>query len=363
MKKIYNIISVISIIYFFIMIGLDVHFIINNEENIASGVPVFGENVIYILSMAIPLFFLFVVRSLMKFVCKRKGINLSFGLKKINFKMLKGAKLLYLIVILSVIFALIVLVLVIQNKLLYYPSYDSLAYMNLTMGEYSALEEITISTDTESYHGWGYKKSSDCPTVIYFGGNAQSSENFFWGMEEKSGWESFANCNVIMIDYPGYGLSEGKPGYQDILQMADTTYQYVKESDFYGNNEVIVIGFSLGTGVATYVASSYDVDGLILVAPYNNANELYNNVCNIFHGPLKVFIRNPFPSDQFAENITTQVLIIASEDDEVIPYELSCELKDAFTYNEFFGVKGLYHNDLLDDASVLNKIKQYLSNF
>ena len=49
MKKIYNIISVISIMYFFAMIGLDIHFVINNEENIVSGVPAFGENVIYMM--------------------------------------------------------------------------------------------------------------------------------------------------------------------------------------------------------------------------------------------------------------------------------------------------------------------------
>ena len=364
MKKLYNIISIISIIYFIVMLGLDVHFVINNEENVVSGVPTFGENVIYILLLTMPFVFLLSVRLMIKIMCKKRGITLSFGLRILdNVKRIKGTKMVCLTVIVGIFLLLISFILILQNKFLYYPSYDNMAYLNLTASENGMLEEIYISIDAETYHGWGYKKSSDCPTVIYFGGNAQSSENFFFNMEEKNGWESFGNCNVIMIDYPGYGLSEGKTEYKSILRMADATYRYVSESDFYGNKEIIVMGFSLGTGVATYVASSYDVEGLILVAPYNNAKELYNNVCNIFHGPLKFLIRNPFPSDLFAQSVTAPVLIVASEDDEVIPYELSCQLKDSFTDSEFVNMKGLYHNELLGDESVLSKIKQYLNNY
>lgn len=364
MKKIYNIITIISIIYFFLMLGLDLHFVINNKNSVASSVPTFGVNIIYILLMALPFIFLISVRLIIKCICKRRGIILPFELHiRDKMKKIKNTKIFYFIVAMGIILLITVLILILQNKIIYYPSYDNLAYINLTSNEDDNLEEINISTDTAIYHGWGYKKSSDCPTVLYFGGNAQSSENFFITLNDKNGWDNFADCNVIMIDYPGYGLSEGKPEYKTILKMADATYQYVKENDFYGNKEIIVMGFSLGTGVATYVASSYDVNGLILVAPYNNAKGLYNNVCNIFHGPLEILIRNPFPSDQFAKKIIIPVLIIASEDDEVVPYRLSYQLKDSFSDNEFITTEGLNHNELLDDKNVLNKIKQYLNNY
>lgn len=345
------------------MIGLDLHFVINNEENFISGIPTFEENVIYISLMVLPFIFLLSLCFVIKFMGKKRGILLLNNFKITNnIKKIKGINIL-LFIIIGVIFIAVLFIFIIQNKLLYYPSYDSLAYINLTSKKSDMLEEISISTDKELYHGWGYKNSPDYPTVIYFGGNAQSSENFFFNMEEKNGWDNFKKCNVIMIDYPGYGLSEGKTEYKNILHMADATYQYVKESEFYGNKEIIVMGFSLGTGVATYIAASYDTDGLILVAPYNNAKELYNNVCNIFHGPLEMLIRNPFPSDEFAHDVTTSVLIIASEDDEVIPFKLSKSLKDTFKNNEFVKMNGLYHNELLDDERVLNKIKQYLSNY
>ncbi|MEE0831125.1 MAG: hypothetical protein UIM26_06630, partial [Longicatena sp.] len=296
------------------------------------------------------------------FLCKKRGIMLPSTLKICwRFKM-KGFKAIYFVIFIGIILLFISFVWIFQNKFLYYPSYDDLAYINLTITNNDKLEEIYISADAEKYHGWGYKKSPDCPTIIYFGGNAQSSENFFFNMEKNDGWKSFGNCNVVMIDYPGYGLSTGKTEYKSILRMAEATYKYVNESDFYGKNEIIVMGFSLGTGVASYVTSSFDTDGLILVAPYNNARELYNNMCNIFHGPLNFLIRNPFPSDQFAKNVSVPTLIIASEDDEVVPYELSYRLKDYFVNYEFINVEGLYHNELLSDENVLNEIKLYVNN-
>lgn len=364
MKKIYNIITVINIIYFLIMLGLDIRFVINNKNSVAGSVPTFEENVIYVLLMAIPFIILISTRFLIKCICKKRGIVLPFQLHiKDDMKKVKNTKAFYFLAALVIILLIVSFVFILQNKMLFYPSYDNLAYINLTSNKNSMLEEINISTDTFTCHGWGYKRSSDCPTVIYFGGNAQSSENFFTVLNDKNGWDNFENCNVIMIDYPGYGLSQGKPSYKNILRMADATYQYVEGNDFYGNKEIIVMGFSLGTGVATYVASSYEVNGLILVAPYNNAKGLYNNVCNIFHGPLEILIRNPFPSDEFAQNITIPVLIIASENDEVIPYRMSCQLKRSFVNNEFITVEGLNHNELLDDESVLSKVKQYLSNY
>ena len=123
------------------------------------------------------------------------------------------------------------------------------------------------------------------------------------------------------------------------------------------------MGFSLGTGVATYVASSHDIDGLILIAPYNNGQALYNSVCNIFYGPLKLLVRNPFPSDQFAKKVETNVLIIASEDDEVIPFRLSQKLSNSFNHANFITMAKLHHNDLIYNTDVEDEIKQFLNSY
>ena len=78
--------------------------------------------------------------------------------------------------------------------------------------------------------------------------------------------------------------------------------------------------------MATYVASQRNVNGLILVAPYDEALSLYNDTVNIFHGPLKLLARYKFNSIYYAQNVTVSPLIITSYDDEVISYKFHFHL-------------------------------------
>lgn len=173
-------------------------------------------------------------------------------------------------------------------------------------------------------------------------------------------WDSFLDYNFLMIDYPGYGESEGKPSEKTIFSMMEQVYEYVKGNDAL-NEQIIIMGFSIGTGPAVYTSSNYSVDGLILVAPYDEAKSLYNGYLNIFHGPLSSFIRNPFKSKEHAKQVEIMPLIIASKDDEVIPYELSVNLSESFKQTPtFITMEGLQHNDILSDSEVIKEIKQYL---
>ena len=84
---------------------------------------------------------------------------------------------------------------------------------------------------------------------------------------------------------------------------------------------------------------------------------------NIFYGPLKLLVRNPFPSDQFAKKVETNVLIIASEDDEVIPFRLSQKLSNSFNHANFITMAKLHHNDLIYNTDVEDEIKQFLNSY
>ncbi len=359
MKKTYKILTTLCILYFFIMMLLDIRFILQNEENVLSGMPASVENAIYVFIMFIPFLLLIILRFIVKLICKKKNILLVSPKKKAR----KKVKISPLIIVICFIILTITVLLFLQNKLLYHPTYDEFSYTRLSNTDNSSIEEIEFTDNGITYHGWGYKNSSTQPTIIYFGGNAQSSEAFFLNAEQNDVWNNYAECNIVMVDYPGYGLSEGKTSYDSILQMAEATYQYVANNSFYGNGEIIIMGFSLGTGVATYVASLHDVSGLILAAPYTNGKALYNNVCNIFHGPLELLIRNPYPSDDFAQDVNAPVLIIASKSDEVIPYELSLQLSNYFDDIEFIETNHLYHNEILDDENVQYNINRFLSNY
>lgn len=265
------------------------------------------------------------------------------------------------LILLAPIFLMAVFVFFAQNRFLYMPVFQESAYLELRRDGDDRLEELVLDDGDRSYHGWGRRVAFDAPTVLYFGGNFEHSEQFFTGMSHSGRWQYFDSCNVVMIDYPGYGLSEGKTTYGNLLRMADVTYRFVSESDFYGSGKTIVMGLSLGTGIAVYVAANYDVDGLILMAPYNNGTALYNSRLNIFHGPVRLLIRNPLPSDELVRQVTAPALLFASEDDEVIPFAMSRQLYEACGDAEFVPLQGLGHTEIFRDRGVLEQIADFIA--
>jgi len=92
-------------------------------------------------------------------------------------------------------------------------------------------------------------------------------------------------------------------------------------------SRIIAGGFSIGTGPAAYLAANRNVAGLFLLAPFANSYDVYNKVLPIFHGPLRLLVKHKFSSDMRAPSITAPVLIVASENDEIVPFSSSEKLK------------------------------------
>ena len=62
-----------------------------------------------------------------------------------------------------------------------------------------------------------------------------------------------------------------------ILNMGKIVYEYLSNEAYVDENQIYIYGYSIGTGVSTYIASKYDVKGLILIAPYSSITDLFNS--------------------------------------------------------------------------------------
>lgn len=250
---------------------------------------------------------------------------------------------------------------ILQDKLIFYPrhNYNAESYL---LNE-DTFNKININENDKKYSGWGLIDEDNIkPTILYFGGNAQNSSTFFMDLSLNKGFELYKNYNFIMIDYPGYGLSSGKPSEVDLYIMADVVFKFVSSLDAVDETNITIMGFSLGTGVASYVASKYDVKSLILLSPYSSLLDVANKKINIFIGPLKKIIKNQFDNSVIASEITCDVLIIYSKDDEVIPFNISEKYINFLSDNIKISVNkvvNLSHNDLLTNSLV----SSYISNF
>jgi len=251
----------------------------------------------------------------------------------------------------------------IQDITLFRPnsSPDSYEYI-LSRSEFI---EVTVENGGKNYYGIMKKNNEDepSPLIILFAGNGQNAAQAMFEINYMGLWTYFLDYNLLIMDYPGYGINGGMPSADNICNEALLIYDYVFDLPYVDENNIIVGGYSIGTGPATYLAAHRDVSGLFLLAPYASGYDLYNSILPIFHGPLRFLVKHKFPSYEYAASITASVLIVASTSDKVVPYASSERLKTCFpgepTFVTLFGVT---HNEILYNNITLNSIKDFLES-
>lgn len=158
-----------------------------------------------------------------------------------------------------------------------------------------------------------------------------------------------AGADVFFLEYPGYGGRAGEPGEQSFCAAAEEAYALLAEE-----GSVHLIGESLGTGVAAYLASKHPdrIAGLLLVAPYHNFSDLAQRHMPLF--PVRWMLRDRFPSDEYLRQYRGPVGVLLAGRDEVVPNEFGRRL-----YEEYAGPKRLW----VDDQASHNSVCEQSSKF
>jgi len=155
--------------------------------------------------------------------------------------------------------------------------------------------------------------------LIYFGGNA---ENVAYNIDDFE--KLFADRTVYLVNYRGYGGSSGSPNEEGFYSDALLIYDHFREQ----HAALSAMGRSVGTAVATYLASKRDVDKLILVTPFDSAVNVGQKLYWFF--PMDLILKERLDSAGRANKITTDTLIIVAANDRIIPYENTDNLVQAF---------------------------------
>ncbi len=146
-------------------------------------------------------------------------------------------------------------------------------------------------------------KKSDT-TIFYFGGNANNALEVL---------HIFAHLpfNVVTFNYPGYANSKGSPSQEAIFAAAKKVYEHFHTS------HNVVVGRSLGTGVAAYIAANYPVDGIVLITPYHSITHLAKLRYPIY--PANLLVRHPFPTYRYIQRTSAPVIVFLAEHDDTTP--------------------------------------------
>jgi pimeloyl-ACP methyl ester carboxylesterase len=173
--------------------------------------------------------------------------------------------------------------------------------------------------------------------LIYFGGNA---EDVSLNMPALAA--GFPDSAIFLLHYRGYGGSSGKPSQDALFADAMSLFDQVHTS----HPDVDVVGRSLGSGIAVYVASCRPVARLVLVTPYDSLKELAAR--QFPYLPVSWLLLDTFESWRFAPRVTAPTLIIAADHDEVVPRASTELLRSRFKSGvaSFVTLPGTGHNTI-----------------
>lgn len=216
-------------------------------------------------------------------------------------------------------------------------------------------EEITVKAkDGVALNSLLFKADSSNGVVFYLHGNAGALDT--WG--EIADVYTSLNKDLFILDYRGYGKSEGEINSQEqFYSDVQAAYDLIKKR--YSEDRITVIGYSIGTGPAAMIAASNNPARLILQAPYYNLSDLMKKRFPF----VPVFLLNyKFPVNEYVACAKMPVTVFHGTNDGVIYFGSSLKLKEHFKSSDTLIVlQGATHSNLNRNEVYLSELKKILN--
>jgi len=218
----------------------------------------------------------------------------------------------------------------------------------------SNFEELFLKPEENAtINALHFKVENPKGVILYFHGNAGDLSR--WG--KLTGYFVERQYDVLIMDYRTYGKSIGKLSEQAFYTDAQFCYDYLLKQ--YSEKEITVYGRSLGTGIASYLASENQPKQLILETPYHSILDVAKSRFPMF--PIKVLLRYHFPTFKVLPKTTCPITIIHGTDDNLVPYASGKKLSELGLDNlDFITVEGAGHNNLIEFEDYHKVIKSKL---
>lgn len=176
--------------------------------------------------------------------------------------------------------------------------------------------------------------------ILYFHGNAGNLAG--WGQLGKE--FNDLGYDLLMPDYRGYGKSTGKLSQSALFSDALLCYNYLKQH--YATKDIIIYGRSLGTGIATYLASQVQAKLLILETPFYSLDHIARSYFPFL--PIHLLNRYPLPSHKHLQQVACPIYIFHGLQDEIVSYASAKKLYESLEGKkvEMISIPHGNHNNL-----------------
>ncbi len=227
--------------------------------------------------------------------------------------------LLYLMVLIFIFFY--------QRNLLYHPFENNYSSDEINF----SYEEVFIpASNGNNLKGWFHKKNlNNKKTLVFFHGNAGDLRNRIYKLNLIKDFD----INFLIVAYRGFSGNEGKPTEKGLYEDARSTLDWLMKQKI-KENQIVIYGESLGTGVSIEVAQNKKFAGIILESPFTSmvdAGKFYYPYL-----PVSLLLKDRYESIKKLKNINVPILVMHGKKDKIVPFHMGKKIYDSANEPKFF---------------------------
>lgn len=274
--------------------------------------------------------------------------------------------------LLSIYVGLCLMLMLIQRKLIYFPAREtSMAPASFQL-PVERFHQITVKTaDGLTLHGWHvlppgrsaldekerkWELELGRPAILFFPGNAGHRGYRSRELEQLSR----LNADLFLIDYRGYGENPGIPSEKKFAQDARSVWDHLVETEEISPNRILILGESIGGGVATTLARDLSQEGvepggLFLKTTFTSLVDVASS--HYPWVPCSLLMTERYPSVENIVDLTCPISVLHGINDEIVPFELAQQLFEAAPQESssnvlktFIELPAATHNNVLQVA-------------
>jgi fermentation-respiration switch protein FrsA (DUF1100 family) len=216
--------------------------------------------------------------------------------------------------------------------------------------------DLLVKNGENTIHGWYFSQNTNYPTILIShgnGGNISHRGQLIQTLLKL-------NTNVCIYDYQGYGKSTGCPSEYHFYQDGESILNYLLNNLHIPLDNIILLGESIGSGVASHLAQKYQSSKLVILSGFSSIKDMFYHLL-----PKKLsflgfigMLMNEFPTSSHLNKFKGHTLILHSKEDDIVPYSQAitnshnnnCQLLDI----------GGTHNQPIFTEQVLDQIKRFI---
>ena len=268
-------------------------------------------------------------------------------LKRRNFllEVIIGVILIYL--------SILVLLFIFQRNLMYLPEENNYSGDKIKVD----IEKVKINTsDNLDLLGWFHKKDlKKFKTILYFHGNAGKLENRIHKLNHFKDME----VNFLIIAWRGFSGNKGKPSEKGLYIDGNSATKWLKNLGL-NEEDIILYGESLGTGIATEIAQNSNFAGLILETPFTSMVDAAKNVYPYI--PVGLLLKDRYENYKKIKNINIPILVMNGEADQIVPFRMGKKIYDIAKQPKYYHFTKYDDHMMEYDENLVSELKKFIKS-